>query len=361
MKLSFDISSLPYGTGVSMYTSNLVRALSRLEKDVDLQVFGFSLRKFSALEKFANQNKLKHKLYMLPPSIGSSLFSTLPIDPFCGFADIFHAWDWYLPRSIKTNVVTTIHDVALFKYPEIAHPEIKEHHQQVILQAKSRNLHLIAVSDSTKQDLIELFDINPDLVNVVHEALPEEQCIAVDDEIIGEVKKEYGLNKPYLLIVGTKEPRKNVPRQIEAWREFKADYDLVVVGKSGWEDVSKEDGVHILDYVSDKNLAALYRGASILLYASLAEGFGLPLLEAFYHHTPVVTSNRSSLKEIAGDAAVLVEPEEVSSISQGIKEALDHQNQLSAQSMARLNDFSWEKAAAETLSVYQEILGTKGK
>lgn len=358
MRVSFDISALPYGTGVSMYTSNLARALSNLP-DLNLSFFGSSLRQRHVLAEFARTNRVNAYLYSLPPKILTPLMSSLlPIDFLTNFPQLFHSWDWYLPLSLRAKIVTTIHDVALFKYPEIAHPEIRAHHQQVIETAKQRNLHVIAVSHSTKQDLIELFDYAPDHIHVVHEALPEEQCVSVTDEEKAQLLKRYNLTRPYLLIVGTKEPRKNVPRQIEAWRKLKEDFDLVIVGKNGWEDIQAETGIHILNYVKGKDLAALYRGASVLLYASLAEGFGLPILEAFYHHTPVVTSNRSSLSEIAGDAAILVDPEDDDAIAAGIKQALSMTNELSAKSMARLNEFSWVKAAKETVEVYHKVLQT---
>jgi len=359
MHVSFDISALPYGTGVSMYSSNLVRAISNIP-ECDLSVFGASLRQTQVLTDFAKNLHLKPYIYPFPPTLASPLLSHLvPIDFLTGFPNIFHSWDWYLPISLKSKVITTIHDVALFKYPQIAHPSIRAHHYQVIQQAKRRHLHLIAVSDSTKQDLVNLFGIDPQLIHVVHEALPEEQCITVTDQEIVQTKRKFNLNKPYLLIVGTKEPRKNVPRQIKAWQQFKTDYDLVMVGKSGWETVKPEQGIHLLDYVTTQDLAALYRGASLLLYVSLAEGFGLPLLEAFYHHTPVVTSNCYSLAEIAGEAAVLVNPKQVDAIAAGITRALENQNELSAKSMTRLNDFSWAKAACETFEVYKKVLSDK--
>lgn len=356
MRVSFDISALPYGTGVSMYSANLARAMGNIP-EIDLSLFGSSLRQSRLLHSFAATNKLPAALYSLPPRLMTPLItSVLPIDFLTKCPDIFHSWDWYLPKSFKTKVVATVHDVAQFKYPEIAHPEIRAHHQQVLNLAKQRRLHLIAVSESTKQDLVELFDFDPAKIHVVHEALPEEQCVSVTNEDIDLTKKRYHLDKPYLLIVGTKEPRKNVPRQVDAWRELKSDYDLVIVGKNGWDEIKPETGLHILDYVNGQELAGLYRGATLLLYASLAEGFGLPILEAFFHHTPVVTSNRSSLAEIAGEAAALVDPEDVDSIVTGIRFALKNRNELSAKSLTRLNDFSWTKAAQETVAVYQQIL-----
>lgn len=355
MKYCLDISPIVYGTGVSMYTANLGRALANKESN-QLRFFGSSLRHLNQIKQFGIENRIKSYLYRFPPRISSRIWqSSLPIDPWCGFSDVFHTWDWYLPKGIKTHVVITIHDVAQFRYPDIAHPDIRAHHERVIKRVIAQKPHIIAVSHATKQDILELFPkIDSNLITVVHEALPRENCIRTSDEAFATIKKTLGIEKPYFLMVGTKEPRKNIPLQIQAWRKYKKDFDLVLVGKSGWETIKPEAGLIIAGYTSGPDLAALYQGASVLLYVSIAEGFGLPILEAFYHHTPVVTSNTSSLAEIGADAVVQVNPLDVVEIRNGIKKAIDNRNELTTKSVTRLADFSWEKAAAETLAVYQQ-------
>ncbi len=354
MTYCLDISSIIYGTGVSMYTANLGRALSNQLGD-SLRFFGSSLRQFNALDQYADENRVKSYLYHCPEKIMSSVMqSGFPVDFLNHGASVFHTWDWYLPRGLKSHLVITIHDVALFKYPDIAHPDIRAHHQAVINRVKEHHPSIIAVSQSTKEDLIELFAIDPSEITVVHEALPQEQCVRASDEDVEEIKTKLHLDKPYFMIVGTQEPRKNIPNQIEAWRKYKRDFDLVLVGKSGWDSIKPEEGVISLGYRSGQELAALYRGASVMLYASLAEGFGLPILEAFYHHTPVVTSNRSSLAEIGADAVIQVDPSDSSAIAHGIQEALDKRNELTTKCITRLADFSWEKAATETINVYKK-------
>jgi glycosyltransferase involved in cell wall biosynthesis len=359
MRVCIDISPLPYGTGVSRYTANLTTAIANLP-DINLSVFGSSMRQLPVLTQFAATHRIKHRLYPLPQRIITPLFSIYgAADVMTRFPEIFHAWDWYFPNTAKTTPLITIHDVALFKYPHIANETIKAHHQQVINQVKQRHADVIAVSESTKSDLIELFHLAPETIHVVHEALPIEQQITVSSTEIEEIREKYKLDKPYMLMVGTREPRKNHIKQIEAWRAFAANYDLVIVGKLGWQEIAKEPHIHLIDYVSGRDLAGLYRGASLLLFASLAEGFGLPILEAFFHHTPVVTSNRSSMAEIAADAAVLVNPDSSKSIKDGIEMALQNRNEYIAKSMSRLNDFSWSKAAEETVEVYRQVLAKR--
>jgi glycosyltransferase involved in cell wall biosynthesis len=322
-------------------------------------IFGGSFRQFTVLNSFAQGIQAKHKyLYPIPPRLASNLFSEInfPIDSLIGKTDIFHSWDWYLPKSNKTTIVTTVHDLALFKYPDTAHQDIKAHHEQVMIRIKTNNTHVIAVSQSTKNDLINLFGVDPEHITVIYEALPEESKINPSDEEIGITKSKYHINKPYLLMVGTLEPRKNYPRQIEAWRKFKSEYDLVIVGKPGWESLPPENGLVQIGYANGNELASLYKGAQSLLYCSLAEGFGLPILEAFYHQIPVVTSNCSSLSEIADGATIIVDPQDVESITKGIQQSIDTKNDLVQKGTVRLKDFSWEKAAQETLSFYKKAL-----
>jgi glycosyltransferase involved in cell wall biosynthesis len=204
---------------------------------------------------------------------------------------------------------------------------------------------------------VKFWDIDPATITVVYEALPEENQIAPEIKMTVNSRLFNGSDKPYFLMVGTLEPRKNVIRQIEAWRPFKHEYNLIIAGKSGWETVEPEPGLIHIGYASSRELANLYRGASLLLYASLAEGFGLPILEAFFHRIPVVTSNGSGLAEIAADAAIQTDPLDVESIRDGIRQALADPAQFIDRGVKRLGEFSWEKAARETLEVYKKAAG----
>lgn len=341
MRFCLDISSIPYGTGVSLYTANLARALTLKVKSPDsLVFFGSSLRQRSTLSAFSPS-----KIFPLPPKLTSLMFNQLNFSPshLIGKIDVFHTWDWYAPKPHHFTLVSTVHDLALFKYPGTAHPEIVAHHRVTLTRLKQFNARVIAVSQATKNDLIDLFDFDPNQIKVIYEALPQENRLPA---------KTKPVKKPYFLLVGTHEPRKNIGKQIQAWRNYKGDYDLVLAGKSGWENIKAEPGIKLLGQVDTHKLAALYQGASVLLYASLYEGFGLPLLEAFYHQVPVVTSNLSSMPEVAGDAAVLVDPNDVESISVGIKKALDQHKILVTRGLKRLKQYSWEQAARQTLEFY---------
>lgn len=362
MNIGIDITPVIYGTGVSQYTQNLTLALmSQLSTEDTLTLFGASLRQHQELARFSQRiSKASTKIIPCPPGITSFLFNTLriPIETITGPLNIYHAWDWYIPPSRGAARVVTVHDVALFKYPDTAHRQIRAHHELVLNTIRRESVNVIAVSNTTKNDLVSMFNISSQKITVIPEALPAHQQIKVNENKVKKVHKKYSLKKPYLLTVGTLEPRKNLARVIAAWQHsYKKDYDLVCVGRAAWDKLPKFPGLHYLGHISNQELAALYRGASCFVYASLYEGFGLPILEAFHHQVPVVTSNNSGMVEVASTAAVLVDPQSSESIVYGIEKALSHSKSYQAKGNARLKQFSWQKAAAATYHLYNEIAG----
>ncbi|MBP7876292.1 glycosyltransferase family 4 protein, partial [Candidatus Woesebacteria bacterium] len=274
--------------------------------------------------------------------------------------------DWIQPPDKDLPLVSTIHDLAMLKFPETAHPKLLSMHKQSWKILKQRTSQIIAVSRATKRDIIELLDIPAERIHVIHEALPNEVVQigeSLDEEKVIQIIGKLGLTRPYLLAVGTREPRKNLERLIEAWEPLSETYDLVIAGEQGWDATSKgkkiSDMQHLrlLGRVDDTQLAALYTNAAVFCYPSLYEGFGLPILEAFYFDVPVVTSNLSSMPEIAGNAAELVDPLSVESIREGIMTILnesEEQRHIRRQRMViRQHMFSWRNAAEQTAHVYQ--------
>ncbi len=161
-------------------------------------------------------------------------------------------------------------------------------------------------------------------------------------------------------MVGTREPRKNLERAIRAFQGLKKkNLSLVIAGKFGWGSDLKQSGAKLLGYVPGEDLPGLYGGAQVFVYPSLYEGFGLPILEAMASECPVVTSNLSSMPEIAGKAAVLINPRKVGDITKGIEEALERKEELIKKGKARVKEFSWQKTARETLKVYQEAYANR--
>lgn len=370
MQLGIDITSLLYGRGVSRYTRNLLQALDQTNQ-FQFSLYGCSLRRRTELQQQIKSLKLHHAksvLQPLPVSLVSRLWQTglNPIKPKMPAIEVFHAWDWHLPPDVDLPMVTTMHDLAMLRFPEIAHPAILRAHQVAWNRIKQSKTQIIAVSQTTKQDCIELLEIEPKRVSVVYEALPVELTTAsqtLTEDRVAAIHHKFALERPYFLFVGTTEPRKNLKRVIKAWQSFADDYDLVIVGAPGWDDLAsvktKRDPI-LLPSVNDEELSALYSQAQLFVFPSLYEGFGLPILEAFYHGTPVVTSNNSGMAEVAGNAAALVDPLSVESIRAGlttiVKETQAEQKVRDQRMILRLQVFRWEETARKTTAVYQRAI-----
>jgi glycosyltransferase involved in cell wall biosynthesis len=358
MRFGIDISSIPYGTGVSRYTNNLVRAMLPLVGDDQLIAYGSSLRQYFKLKEFCTFNRLiDYSLNRYPPVFTSLLFNSLhlPINWFTGQLDVFHAWDWQIPSVPTGKLVSTVHDLALFKFPHNAHPQIASQHKNTLKYLKQHADGVIAVSQTTKNDLISLLDFDPNKIIVIPEALPIESQISITDPDLDEVKQKFSITKPYFLIVGTLEKRKNIQNQYQAWLHYRKDFDLVVAGNPLDVILAPVPGLHLTGFVESKELAALYQGAAVLLYVSNYEGFGLPILEAFYHQIPVVTTNTSAMPEVAGDAAVYAEAQSPESIIMNLGLALQTRTNLVKKGLERLKLFSWDSIARQTLSLYRSL------
>jgi len=357
MRIGIDITPVIYGRGVSLYTSNLLRALAELGTQDQLLAFGSSLRAHHHLQTVV-PDKVKTSLHRYPPSLLNILFNFvhLPIERLTGPLDVFHAWDWYIPSTKQAKLVSTVHDLALFRFPETAHPQIAQQHRKSLRYLRQVEAQIIAVSEATRDDLIELFDFSPADISVIPEALPEEMKIAVHDSQIATLRSKHMIQGPFLLCVGVNEPRKNFNLIIQAWQRFKADYSLVIAGAEGWGELNLQDKIIVTGSLDRADLAALYKAADVLIYTSLYEGFGLPILEAFYHQTPVVTSNVSSMPEVAGQAAILVEPSNPEAIADGIEKALNQSLKLISKGKERLQHFSWQHTAQLTLQLYKKSL-----
>ncbi len=368
MNLGIDITSLLYNRGVSRYTRNLLLALNTLPQ-MQFTLYGSSLRRKNELLRQIKQLHLRKETHVLQ-SYPISLLSKLWQSGFNSLSaklpaiDVFHAWDWHLPPDKNLPMVTTIHDLAMLRIPSIAHPAVLHAHQIAWDRIKRSQTHVIAVSQTTRRDIIELLAIEPERVHLVYEALPQD-VVKISQELTEEkqsaIANKYDLTKPFFLFVGTQEPRKNLTRIIQAWQAFAKDFDLVIVGASGWDNHASNHFPAepiFLGSVNDLELAALYDQARLFLYPSLYEGFGLPILEAFHHGTPVVTSNNSGMAEVAGNAAELVDPLEWESIREGVKVILNEDRSAEKirdqRMILRLQVFRWEATAQKTLAVYQK-------
>ncbi len=356
MKIGIDISQIVYGTGVSIYTRELVRNLLKLNLTNEYVLYGGSLRQKKFLTRYCASlsGRFTAKIYPIPPTIANLIWNRLhilPIEKLIGKVDVFHFSDWTQPPTTAFSV-TTVHDLAPLRFPKLVHPKVYYAHKNRLNHVKREADRIIVPSEATKKELLE-FGVSAEKIRVIYEA-PEDIYYKRSEEEVQKVMAKYKIRGSYLLAVGVGQ-RKNTERLIKAYELATAgsSLKLVIVGKP-LNKIPEGRGINFLGFIPTQDLPALYSGAEALLYPSLYEGFGLPILEAFAVGCPVVTSNLSSMTEIAGDAAVLVDPYEIESISEGIKKVLKGKIGFSKKGLTIANKYSWQKTALETLKVYQE-------
>ncbi|MDP3724268.1 MAG: glycosyltransferase family 1 protein [bacterium] len=356
MRVVLDISQAAYAnTGVGVYTIELARALKELRPNAIAFFFG-SLRQ-SPPDGLTPINR-----FPLPPAALDFLwnrFHVLGPDYLLDHFDLWHASDWTQPPTAK-KIVTTVHDLAPFLFPAEHHPTIRAVHGRKMKWVVKEADNIICVSNSTKQDLMRLFNVEEHRIVVIPEAArgifgPQ------TDEAVKSVKEKYHLPQQYLLAVGTVQPRKNYERLFKAFSLMRKPPHLVIVGGIGWGEppAFPERTIH-LPSVELADLPALYAGAIALVYPSLYEGFGLPLLEAMSVGTPVVASDTSSMPEVGGSAALYVNPEDVEDMRKTLEIVCDlkaaERNDRIRRGRIHAKKFSWKKTAEQTLAVYQAIL-----
>ena len=369
MRVGFDVSKL-FGTrdGVARYSASLLEALAELSEErgghPDLVLY--------ALDAEVDGAGWKRLLEGLPGNVrrGPGRW------PRRRDLDLFHIPTFADPACFDGPVVFTIHDLTFLTHPRFHVPANRNQCLLATLRAVAQGATVIAVSEATAEEVRKWFVLPAFRLRVVHEAASEAFTALDGAELLGAKRRlaeRFGLEGPFVLSVGTLEPRKNIGRLIEAYRGLDPDLrrrvPLALVGGGGW----KRDAVFAGDWpdfvrrlgaVSEEDLIALYNVASVVAYPSLVEGFGLPVVEAMACGTPVLTSNRSSLAEVAGDAALCVDPFNVAAIRGGLDLLLREPSRRDGYRQAGLEraaGFSWRRAAEEMVDIYDDIAGGGGR
>ena len=351
MKIAIDISQIVYGTGVSTYTENLVKSILKIDSEDDYTLFaGAFRRRGDILQAFPGAH-----VFPIPPVLADIIwnkFHVLPIEKLIGDIDVFHTSDWTEPPSSAFKV-TTVHDLYPLKFPKMVHPKILEAHKRKLSWVMQESKKIIVPSNSTMADLTDL-GVDANIIRVIPEAPSFSKA---SDAEVANAKKKYQIQGDYLISIGVTE-LKNTKRIIEAFHLSTAgkELKLILVGRPTSIPIEPERNIRILGHVPQNDLKALLTGSRGLIFASLYEGYGIPILDAFACGVPVVTSNTGSMPEVAGDAAGLVDPYDVDSIKAGIEEVLRGPKSYIEKGEKRVKEFSWEKTARTTLDVYRESL-----
>jgi alpha-1,3-rhamnosyl/mannosyltransferase len=289
----------------------------------------------------------------------------LPVADWVGRdADIFHASHLFEHPPRRARLTATIYDVTTRLMPELhSAGNLRADRGFANLCRYARKL--IAISHSTKADAVRVLGLPPEKIVVIHPGVPD-AFFAVPPGAVESVRERYALQRPFVLFVGTIEPRKNVDALLDAYRalapSLREEFELVLAGPIGWagpETIARLGEARYLGYIPEPDLAPLTAAAAVFVYPSLYEGFGFPVAQALAAGVPVVTSNVSSLPEVAGDAALLVDPRSASELGDAIARLLlapDLRAELGARGRCRAQEFRWETCAARSLRFFQELV-----
>jgi glycosyltransferase involved in cell wall biosynthesis len=292
----------------------------------------------------------------------------MPADLATGPVDVFHAPNFVLPPVRRATSVLTVHDLAFLIHPECADERLRAYLEQSVPRSAARADLIVTDSENTRNDVICLLDIDADRVFVVPGGV-DPAFTPANEERVAQVRAAYSLAQPYIMAIGVIEPRKNLPRLIDAFTRFRvrtgASHQLVIAGGKGWlcDDTFRQaersafpNEIRFTGYVPDQDLIALYSGAEVFAYPSLYEGFGLPVLEAMACGAPVMCSNTSSLPEFAAGAALLVPPEDPEAMADALESICtdpEQRSTLRSQGTARAAEYTWERSARQLLDVYE--------
>lgn len=284
-------------------------------------------------------------------------------------ADIFHATKLLHPPR-RPRLTATLHDLTCWLLPAFHQPDNVASEKRFAESVWRRAAGLIAVSESTRRDAVQTLGLDPQSIQVIHPGIAE-PFFSVTAETGAAARRKYDLTRPYTLCVGTIEPRKNLDRLLDAWQalplSLQEEFELVLAGPVGWHSAetlarlqSPAAGVRYLGYVPEPDLPGLTAGAALFAYPSLYEGFGFPVAQAMAAGVPVITSNVSSLPEVTGPAAALVDPQSVSELRDALGRLLTSPAtcaQLAAAGRIRAQRFTWDNCARQSLDFFTQILG----
>lgn len=367
MRITVDATSLLLrSAGVKSYTYYWMKALRHIAGKESIRGFPF----------LNELGELHHDRSMVPlwgtyPRLAMLYAARLSggvLDALIEGADIFHASNQIHHAPRKSLLTATVHDLTCWKMPELhtaANVAADERFAERILK-KAQGL--IAVSDATREDAIELLGIDEDRIETIHSGVSD-AFFNVPVEDVLALREDLGLEKPYVLFVGTVEPRKNLDRLLDAWlglgAEMRQEFELVIAGPVGWAPETERRlsagaaGVRRMGYVAEEALPALTAGALVFAYPSLYEGFGFPVAQAMAAGVPVLTANVSSLPEVTGGDAELVDPLSVGEIRAGLERLLTSSSlreDLAVRGKERAQNYRWSKCARRSMLFFQRLM-----
>lgn len=380
MKICLELQPyLKTKSGIGVYAYEISKHLELINRlSIELQVFNFASKNNMNKELLglrANKDECKLMSY----SIYRRIWDYLPISYNSLFkqqGDIYHFFDYIVPPHIRGKVVTTVHDMTYELYPETMQKTTLERIRKDIHYSVERADKVITISKSTKRDMMSILKIPEEKIEIISPGVDFEKFNKSYTALqIQSVRERYQLPDSYILYMGTLEPRKNIESIIEAFALMKKEADfrvqevkLVLAGKKGWlyesifnriRQLGIENEVIFTDFVEEDHKPIIYQLAKAFIFPSIYEGFGIPVLEAMAASVPVITSNVSSLPEVAGGAAFLVPPKDKAKIAEAMYTIItdeDSREQLRLKGLKQAQKFSWGASAKKLYHIYENLV-----
>lgn len=372
MRIAIDAHSVGARLGGNeTYAINLIEALAEIDQKNHYTLY---VTKPEARDRFADRwpNFVVHRTLPHTPLVRIPL--TLSRELRRRPVDVLHV-QYTAPPFAPCPIVATIHDLAFEHLPETFNRRSWMQLRLTVRSTVRRAAQIITVSEYSRQDIIKTYGVTPELVRVTPEAASANFKPVTSEIELQKIREIYGLERDYILSLCSIQPRKNLVRLIEAYSLLRQSHpegklpQLVLAGKRGWLDNETmraaqsgelSSDIRFTGYVADEHLSSLYSGAICFVYPSYFEGFGLPILEAMKCGTPVIAGDRTSIPEVAGEAALLFDPFDVDSLVETLKRTLndaDCRAELSARGLQRASEFSWQTTARLTLAAYEKAAG----
>ena len=381
MRIAYDGMPFTYGwtEGMLVYNRQLLTHLFDLFPENDYNFFFNSLRQdFADIDLPGGGQRTTRTVMRFPslpwPQLGLKLYFDIALPRFLRKqrVDLFHGLRYHVPAASKTQIVTTFHDIFARVLPDTFSPEVLAERELWYRLAMARSDRIIASSAATKDDIVRHYGVSEEKIVVVHLAASSAFKPITEHTVLDQVRRRYHIDYDYILALGSHPIRKNTERIFRALAQLtqgdECNYKLVLFGvgeqqKKKWapliEHLGLSNHVIFLHPVTDEDLPALYSMAELFVYPSLYEGFGIPIVEAMSCGAPVITSNMSSMSEVAGDAARLIDPLSVDELTKAIRSLLTNKaalRELAKLSLKRAQEFSWERTARQTMAVYESIV-----
>ncbi|HEX4808463.1 MAG TPA: glycosyltransferase family 1 protein [Bryobacteraceae bacterium] len=354
--------------GVKGYIWHWIEALRKRAGDATVRAFPF----IGKLPPLLHDQSIFSPARTYPRLAALHASNKIPgfIDLVTAGATVFHSSNQIRRKPVRCRLSATVHDLTSWSHPtEHMAGTLRldfDFADRVLKHADA----LIAVSDNTRRDAIEYLRIDPKKIRRIYSGVPDAYFNVTEREIAA-ARSTFVLNKPYVLYVGTIEPRKNLDRLLTAWstlpEDVQAEFELVVAGPYGWRAEatlaqlrSLSSGVRYLGYVAEEHLPGLTGGAILAAYPSLYEGFGFPVAQAMAAHVPVLTSNTSCLPEVAGEGALFVDPLSIAEIGAALNLLLTSpslRDRLAVAGRRRAAIYTWDRCAAESIQFFEELSG----